>query len=293
MSILPDEVHELFRKKATPDSPPTSIALSVPELDHHDDGHHGHQLVAGQVELAEGQSFIITYRDASGQVSTRPITVWAIRTSAEGIPVLVAKCHLRNATRYFRLDRIEVIADFDGVVHEPMDIFLRDTFGIDWSPGKRYEAAANSEAEEEDEVADPWTLIRRVCRASGAQLLCAVGLADGELVPVEIDAIVEFLEGRCRESKIELNQAHSAQLKLYVKRMRPTPEVVEKAMDRLMHSRPVVISEVIDACVRIMDADGRRHNAEITLLQTVAQALRTQAGAEEKTKASQVSDTLH
>ena len=272
MSIVSEHLRTLFRSKAVATPPVSVIPLSVPERDHAEEEHPAHEPVPGQVELAEGQSFVIQYRDAVGQFSTRSITVWAIRTNAQGIPSLIAKCHLRNETRAFRLDRIEAIADYDGVLIEPMDEFIRDTFGIVWKPGSGYTPPPVEEAS--DSGGDTWTLIRRVCRGSAVQLLCAVALADGEMTAEEIEKILGFLYRRCHDSRIDLEPAHLAKLRLYVKRMQATPETIERALDRLVHSSPAVISEVIDACLEVMDADGIRDPAEIELLQALVREMR-------------------
>ena len=61
-----------------------------------------------QDALAENKEVIITYIDSKGDETTRRITPRSVR-AVSGVVYLTAYCHLRNAERSFRLDRIYAI----------------------------------------------------------------------------------------------------------------------------------------------------------------------------------------
>jgi hypothetical protein len=266
-------LRSFFREKSlaqpAPSLPP-AVRVSVPDDDHAEevDLSSSAPPLPGSVELAEGQSFVIQYRDASGHESTRAISVWAIRYSKAGIPLLAARCHVRRATRYFRVDRIEAIADLDGVLIEPLSVFLRETFGIVWPPA---EAPAIDSLNED--IAEKWSRMRRVCREGGIQLLCAVGLADGEITPDEMGEILDYAQRCCAQSKIEFSDRENSRLRQYVKNLRPTPESIDRALDRLLEGSPSAIASTISACVRVMEADGVLHPAEMKAVEHFTLAL--------------------
>jgi len=214
----------------------------------------------------EGQSFILHYRDADGNVSIRSISVWSIRHTDSGVPVLVAKCHLRKATRYFRVDRIEAVADFDGVLIEPTNKFLEDTFGLIWPP-------SDEEREAAGEFQVRWSRLRAVCRDNGGPLLIAVGLADGELVPDEVGAILDFVQQCCSRLKFEFGEREDNRLRLYIQRLRPTTELIDRALDRMAQSDPPAIVATLSACARVMEADGNIHPAEIRMLDEFSRSM--------------------
>src|SRR5205814_8579427 len=76
------------------------------------------------------------------------------------------------------------------VLIEPISKFLEDTFGLIWPPSEEEREAA-------DEFRIRWSRLRDLCRDNGGSLLTAVGLADGELVPDEVGAILDFVQQCC------------------------------------------------------------------------------------------------
>ena len=71
---------------------------------------------------------LIDYVDAEGEATRRAITVVGFG-SGHFAPAFMAYCHLRQAMRLFRVDRIEAVIDDDGEVHEDIPTFFRE-FGI-------------------------------------------------------------------------------------------------------------------------------------------------------------------
>ncbi|WP_136626154.1 WYL domain-containing protein [Bradyrhizobium macuxiense] len=268
MATIVPEVRSFFHAKISAIIPPPvapSVVLTAPDVDTEDEV-GALRPSSGTIEHAEGQSFVLHYKDADGNISTRSVSVWAIRHTDAGIPVLVARCYLRKATRYFRVDRIEAVADFDGVVIEPTSKFLADTFGVRWPPSKAELAAAA-------EVQMRWSRLRTICRENGAALLTAVGLADGELVPDEVGAILDFVGKCCRRVSFDCGERENDRLRLYIRRLRPTPELIDRAVDHMAQSDPATVVETLSACVRVMEADGHIHPAERKMLDGFSQAM--------------------
>jgi hypothetical protein len=125
---------------------------------------------------AEGQSFMIEYVDSKGQSSRRRITVYDIVGGRAGIPCLRARCHERNATRQFRVDRIRCCIDFDGEVHDDVAKFMAETFGM---PILVAQSRATAETE------DRWSSIVAFLR-SDAVLLAALSRVDGAVKSSEV-----------------------------------------------------------------------------------------------------------
>ncbi|MCA1472981.1 hypothetical protein I6F36_35335 [Bradyrhizobium sp. BRP19] len=259
VSVFSD-VRAYFQSKADNAPPPpiaTAVNLAAPAAD------HGDEVVSrkspGLIEHAEGQSFVLHYRDSDGHLSVRAVSVWAIRHTDYGVPVLVAKCHLRKATRYFRVDRIEAVADFNGVIIEPTTKFLNDTFGVVWPPSD--EALVQA-----DEFQRRWSRLRGICRENGGILLAAVGLADGELIPDEVGAILDYVKTCCARMKFEFGENEENRLRLYVGRLRPTAELIDREIERLTQDDPNRVVATLSACAKVMEADGDIHPAEIKVL---------------------------
>jgi tellurite resistance protein len=263
VSIQTTGLQAYFRAITEKLGPPAGVALVMDASSAEDAPECLQQpLPKNDYEPTEGQSFVITYLDSGGALSTRSISVWAVRSTDGGIPVLIAKCHLRKATRTFRVDRIESIADHDGVLIEPMDEFLKETFGIEWTPAKVERSQTDIERE--------WQKVRRTCRHSGVQLLCAVALADGELIPDETGEILDFLRRKCAEQRIEISPYIETYLRNYVRRLRPTPETTERAIDDLHTASAKRVCDLLSACVRVMEADGIRHPNERKIIEAAA-----------------------
>lgn len=254
--------HEAFKAffvsaaQSQPQPPiPPNFTITVPDVDSEEE--ELTPLAPGSVAQAEGQSFIIQYRDASGNESLRRITVWGIRVNQIGIPILVAKCHERNATRCFRVDRIEIVTDFNGEIREPLSEFYRETFGFLWPVDPI--VVTRTEAQER------WAAIRKICRDSGVALLSVLALSDGEAIPEEIGEILDYAYACCADTGIEVTDAEAERLARYVRQLRPTPRMTQEAIDGLWRSYPAVPS-FLRAGARVIEADGLIHSEEIAAL---------------------------
>jgi hypothetical protein len=233
---------------------------------------------------AEGQSFIIEYRDSQGRSSRRRITVWGIKRGVDGVPLLVAKCHERKATRSFRIDRILAVIDYDGVVQEPLDRFFEDTFGMHAD-----ELAPRSSSERSHKPVGPiikkqgitlemdpverWSMIRAACRDHGLHLLATLARSDGELHPNELEVMVDFVAELSAKMGITIDVGQSDQIRDYVKRLRPTFEVIDRTIDRVLARPPSDIKNLLAFGRRVIEADGLLHPAELSALQDLEKSL--------------------
>lgn len=236
--------------------------ISVPSDDPHDEiADH-----APDHDPAEGQSFVIDYEDHAGNVSHRRISVWAIQRNVEGVPILLAKCHERQAARAFRVDRIKAVTDFDGSPREPLSRFFFETFGFTWPK----DAIIVPAAEPSDAR---WDRIRTLINRSGVVLLVALGLADGDLGAAEMEEIQFFCERTCAGAGLDLTGGERERLVAYLGRLRPTTEAVERALDTLLDSDRPAIAHLLKAGLKVVAADGALKEQEALMLDSFCQTL--------------------
>jgi hypothetical protein len=246
--------------------PPIPAGLMVHADDDSDaEPDAGHRMAPGETAQAEGQSFIIHYRNAAGRESLRRVTIWGIRATGEGVPMLVGRCHERQATRSFRVDRILSATDYDGVLIEPLSDFFRDTFGFSWD--------GTQVLSREDVDRARWTYCRNFARDAGLPVLCAVGLADGELCREEVGEILDFASLVCDREGYELTPAELLSFERYVRRTRPTDEVVRHNIEVVTRLGATAVNRLLTYCARVMEADGWRHHREVTLLNQISREM--------------------
>ncbi len=236
--------------------------IVVPADDPHDElADHAHDH-----DPAEGQSFVIDYEDHAGNLSHRRISVWAVQRNVEGVPILLARCHERQAARAFRVDRIKAVSDFDGTRREPLSRFFLDTFGFTW-PQDAIRVPPS-------ELAAPrWDRIRTIVNRSGVVLLVALAVADGELGAAEMEEIQFFCERACAAADLDLTGGERERLAAYLGRLRPTPESVEAALDALMAGDRAAIGPLLKAGLKVIAADGTLKEQEAVLLDQFCHSL--------------------
>lgn len=249
MDIL-SQVSDLVQGRV-PDKPP--LAAIVPERD--DDSSLGEFL--GD---AEGQSFMIEYVDSGGNHSRRRISVWGLRKNDNGIPLLVARCHERNATRTFRVDRIRCCIDYDGEVHDDVPRYISDTFGMAIViAGKKGKSSSSK-----------WPEIRERIK-SDAIILAAISRADYAVHINETHAATDYLARKLERQGERLTDDEVELIKRYVAKLRPDEETIARALDKVRDRGPNEIKDTLIAACHVMDADGRRHPKEREFLNALAQ----------------------
>ncbi|MBN9243967.1 MAG: WYL domain-containing protein [Mesorhizobium sp.] len=231
--------------------PPREVSLPS-----NDDVHDGPVEHLGD---AEGQSFMIEYVDSTGRQSTRRISVYGIVLGRDGIPLLTARCHERNATRQFRVDRIRCCIDYDGEVHQDVTAFLADNFGMS------RDLAARTTAGHDD---DRWRRIVLKIR-DDAVILAAISKSDGQVHSLEVQAAIHYLARRVEDDEAPLSDREISELGAYFRRMRPTGPAIQRAVEGIGQRDARGIQKLLMAAVDVLDADGKRHPAELELLNAI------------------------
>src|SRR5690606_23407709 len=92
-----------FIPKAGLDDDPEMVLVAAPEID----------------ESIEGLMIGIRYVDSRGDCSDRVVECYGLAASAAGDVTLRGLCHVRDAVRCFRLDRIRELTDYrTGEIHQ-------------------------------------------------------------------------------------------------------------------------------------------------------------------------------
>ena len=212
---------------------------------------------------AEGQTFMIEYRDSKGLSSRRRITVWHLtQNERTGIPSLYAKCHERNAMRQFRIDRIQCCIDFDGEIHDDVPRYISESFGMATGIASRRLPSAQ----------ERWENIINAVRADAA-LLAAMARCDGHAVPAEVEAILVYLATIVEENGDMLTDDEIRKLDHFLARLRPTPKSIARALATASGFPPQRLRKLLIAAAKVMDADERRHPAEARLINILSQEL--------------------
>lgn len=253
--------------------PPTSVEIKYYAESEEDDPPSDVQTMENDVRLgtAEGQSFVIEYLDTRGNLSERSITVWNVgRGGADGVPTLLAKCHLRQATRSFRIDRIRYVRDLDGVFADSIPQFLVDTFGMDPqlanlaqpnlpSIGVRYSAGKVPVSAKQTR----WHEQRQQIRPY-AVLWVLLSRADSAMHPKEVEAACDGFEA--------VVGAHADRLrfKQYFKTLRPSARQVEQAFASILNESEYNRELFAHVCREIVIADGIVVEHERSMMQELA-----------------------
>ncbi|WP_158272091.1 tellurite resistance TerB family protein [Marinicauda salina] len=222
--------------------------------------------------FAEGQCFGIEYVASDGEESRRRITVWDIKLGKNGIPCLLARCHERNATRQFRIDRIQSIIDLDGEIFEPPTEFLIEIFGMDPVFARAAETGSvdmpefREQARIQAERAERWQQIRDIV-VPEMKILAALSLSDGYMQADERGEIVAHLLSLI--AHLEPSLEEEDRLVELVKRQRPSPGAVDRAIEQVGKYPRERLDALWATCVRVIEADGQILEEELEFLRTL------------------------
>lgn len=236
-------------------APPRPVRLA--------DADDAEEVAVRALGVAEGQSFMIEYVDSAGRPSTRRITVFGIVVGRGGIPLLNARCHERNALRQFRVDRIRCCIDYSGEVHDDVAAFLVDSFGMDADIAHR-RAGEDADARWRDII----DLVR-----DDAVVLAAMSQSDGLMHRSEVLTIVRHLVALVERHGVLTDESDAERITTHVGRLRPTGAAIARALDGLGRQDASHVQRVLRAALAVLDADGRRHPAEIALLDGISREL--------------------
>lgn len=214
---------------------------------------------ASEFGYAEGQSFMIEYRDSAGGTSRRRITVWNIQPGAGGVPCLLARCHEREANRSFRADRITAIITADGEVLSDVRSFLAERLGV------QVEADAGARAQR-------WPRVLAAVRPQ-AQILAGLSLADGAKHPDEIAVMTGFCARVAAAAGLGLDREEEVALARYLANLRPDRVTMLKAVDRMLDAGPAAQAALLNAGAAVIAADGIEHIEELRFIRALRQDL--------------------
>ena len=213
-----------------------------------------------------GCTFMIEYRAASGARSMRRVTARTMSVSSTRTVTLGCYCHERKALRTFRLDRIIKVIDFDGVVHEPA-AFFADELQMHIPDAAFVERPGTAGA-----AAVPGRAQRLVARA-GLRALCALARADGVLHPAEVEVILDYVSWRADAEQIDTTEVDRAALVAYIRRQRPTDDVLAECLADLAAEPPDLQRLFLRHAIALAEADGVHDGAEFELLVQLRETL--------------------
>jgi len=227
---------------------------------------------AGEDLHAEDQFFAICYVNAKGEESLRRIVVWGLKVSSSGYLILRSKCVEKKQNRDFRADRIKYCIDLDGVIYEPPSDFLAETFGL--TPeriktiGSFKAPARRSTSDRESDYSD----IRNKLK-NELIVMSAIAESDGNICFPEAVEIISYVRARARGLRLKFPTELEGKLEGHIRRLRPTSENVISALDEIAGLPIPKQIAFLEACHRVMMADGIVHEAELKLLEEVRQEL--------------------
>ncbi|RKQ95454.1 TerB family tellurite resistance protein [Maricaulis maris] len=205
----------------------------------------------------EDQYFGIVYEDSDGFESTRAVIARKIKFNRDGIPLLCAFCCEREAYREFRMDRIVECWDAETGEYAEARAFLLEVIGFD----KLALAAAEDVSLEKMEHV--FAMIR-----PHVVLLGALSKCDHYMHKAEVTEIVRHVlsVADCMSlSDDEIKRVHTR-----VRRVRPSPDSVDAALDELRRRPPAQVVAFIAAAVAVVKADGKVKDDEIAMLDDLA-----------------------
>ena len=248
----------LSRRHATPPALPTNANVILPACDEEaSDAPLGQILSGSRAEAVgaelSGTSWFITYADASGALSKRRITIYELRESAAGARSLMAKCHERNATRQFRIDRISELVDLaTGEVVEPPSRVLGEAA----VPPKAADPAAKDHTKVMNAVRDPLRVLLFLARA------------DGRACVNEMDVMLDFVSKvAAPESNERLLAFDAEKVRTWIKKQTPDMELAIIALGRMgRFAPPEHLFEFREHMEKLVHADGKVAAEEAAVL---------------------------
>ncbi|SHN18475.1 WYL domain-containing protein [Roseibium suaedae] len=253
LNALIDEMAAISEGRPPQASP---IAILLPEKDEED------SYIGPALGPAEGQSFIIEYKDAAGQASTRRITVISIRSAADGSPALYAKCHERKAMRNFRADRIVSCIDYDGEVFSDVNSFLVELFGAE----RFFKSAPDDRTPDHRKR---WNKMRQVIQPH-AVLLAALSASDDNRRRSETTEILNSCAHTLEAALLEPTRQEAKMISAFIRRLEPDRAAIAAALDDIYSRGPAEVTNLLIGAIAVMDADGKRDEREVELINNLA-----------------------
>ncbi|OSQ33136.1 TerB family tellurite resistance protein, partial [Thalassospira sp. MCCC 1A01428] len=160
-------------------------------------------------------------------------------------------CYERHAYRQFLSSGILSVIDVDGVVSHPVD-FFRNQLQIDVNP-----AFFPSKQAEQFVAAftPPAQRIKKYCRPD-LRLLSTLSRSDGCMHPAEIEFMLDYAIKVADFHNEPFTETDRKALAAYIKRLRPTENQVNSALDGIWDHHPHHRKMFVEACHGLVQADG-------------------------------------
>lgn len=219
---------------------------------------------------------MIEYRDAALALTQRRVTMRSV-IDRDGTRYLQAFCHERNALRTFRLDRIICIINQDGEVEDAAAWFaeilpISETEAV---TDRRGNTGGRERSPPAVQVS-PYTALRREITPA-LTVLIAAARSDDFLHPKEVDRILRFAEDEAvflREAGLLPGNPEAEafdKLERTIRRLRPTREDVESALDSLLSLDLPRKKHLVHALAETAAADGNIDDIEAELIEDFRQ----------------------
>lgn len=219
-----------------------------------------------------GHHMMIEYADSTGSPSRREVIVKTLKTNGERA-LLLTYCLDVADFRTFRYDRIHCVIDADGEVHETQAYF--DKLGVtsrtlygDLPPEERPKTARRSSAQRRpdrpafgvDQMRIAW---------GGMNMLAALSLADGTMHEAEVAVIVDYIVRRAAVEGVGSGENDRSVIAAAIRRLYPSSETIDASCAAIsVESRENQVM-FVRAAIKLVDADGVRHEAEMNILEKI------------------------
>jgi tellurite resistance protein len=208
---------------------------------------------------------MIDYVSSKLEHTRRRVTMSCLKGAGPALAVR-CWCHERAAPRTFRLDRIACFISPDGELIEPRDFW--PSIGLPVArvppfaaPGSIPEItdAPVAVLVDFDEGPESARLAVRSAVRHQMRILAALSRSDGLMKPSEIEAIVQYAMIEGEMAGRYLDEAETAELSGYIRRLRPSAEKVAESAEALfapggLDGRPLF--RFWRAAKAVVDADG-------------------------------------
>jgi WYL domain len=204
-------------------------------------------------DTLRGARVWIAYSDSQGARSERWVKISLVEARQDA-DYLYGHCELRGAKRSFRIDRILEIADSYGEVHEPRNFF--EPF-ISTPVGRSAGTARNSTLGQ----------ARKIINLVGHELsvLAFAAECDGKFVPREANLIVSYVALRCKDFGLNINDADIANLKKWIKLLRPDAHDLKAAIRNIAAKGETTARELVELTDLVFEADSKiKHEEKVT-----------------------------
>jgi len=256
-------INAFFRSRAIEQNPPQTTHKMKGEGTTDADDMTADVAESEEGTAASGQTFYIDYVDTNGVATSRVITVYDIGQSNDGMPVMSCYCTLRRAPRNFRVDRVRVVADLDGIVADDPAAFLADALGM----AREMADMVNTATEQYNEQASRKRALTIPVQYQ-TRLLAALSHSDGAMLNSEVNEILKYLDGELID--FQPDEDDHKMLELYIRRMRMTEKAIDRALREIGWMDAADQRRFLNAAIKVINADGRQHPAEIEMINVFA-----------------------